>query len=142
MAVIFTPLTCNRTSRRNSRSLCPGEQDQTLKHWASVGKLITDFDISPEGKRAVFAARGDVFTAPAKEGSARNLTRTPGIREKSVAWSPDGRWIAYVSDRTGEDEIYLAPQDGMGKERQVTSGYKGFKFVAGVVAGQQETGLG
>ena len=106
----------------------PSEQTQTLKHWAGVGKLITDFDISPEGKRAVFAARGDVFTAPAKEGSARNLTRTPGIREKQVAWSPDGRWIAYVSDRSGEDEIYLSPQDGMGAERQITSGYKGFKF--------------
>ena len=106
----------------------PSEQDQTLKHWTSVSKLITDFDISPEGKRAVFAARGDVFTAPAKEGSARNLTRTPGIREKSVAWSPDGRWIAYVSDRSGEDEIYISPHDGMGKERQITSGYRGFKF--------------
>ncbi len=106
----------------------PSEQDETLKRWTSVSKLITDFDISPEGKRAVFAARGDVFTVPAKEGSARNLTRTPGIREKLVAWSPDGRWIAYVSDRTGEDEIYIAPQDGLGKERQITSGYKGFKF--------------
>jgi tricorn protease len=106
----------------------PSEQNQILKHWSSVSKLITDFDISPEGKRAVFAARGDVFTAPAKEGSARNLTRTPGIREKEVAWSPDGRWIAYVSDRTGEDEIYVAPQDGIGAEKQITSGYKGFKF--------------
>jgi tricorn protease len=106
----------------------PSEQSQILKHWASVSKLITDFDISPEGKRAVFAARGDVFTAPAKEGSARNLTRTPGIREKEVAWSPDGRWISYVSDRTGEDEIYISPQDGIGAEKQITSGYKGFKF--------------
>jgi tricorn protease len=106
----------------------PGERDQSMKHWASVSKNITDFDISPEGKRAVFSARGDVFTVPAKEGSIRNLTRSPGIREQKVAWSPDGRWIAYVSDRTGEDELYLAPQDGMGKEQQITSGYKGFKF--------------
>jgi len=65
---------------------------------------------------------------PAKEGSIRNLTRTPGIREQKVAWSPDGRWIAYISDRSGEDEIYIAPQDGMGKEQPITSGYKGFKF--------------
>ncbi len=106
----------------------PGDRDQSMKHWTSVSKNITDFDLSPEGKRAVFAARGDVFTVPAKEGSVRNLTRTPGIREKSVAWSPDGRWIAYVSDRTGEDEIYITPHDGMGKEQQITSGYKGFKF--------------
>ena len=106
----------------------PGDRDQIMKHWTSVAKNITDFDISPEGKRAVFGARGDVFTVPAKEGSIRNLTRTPGIREKSVGWSPDGRWIVYVSDRSGEDELYIAPQDGMGKEQQVTSGYKGFKY--------------
>ena len=106
----------------------PGEHDQSMKRWVSVSKNVSDFDISPEGKRAVFSARGDVFTAPAKDGSVRNLTRTPGIREKNVAWSPDGRWIAYVSDRTGEDEIYITPHDGMGKEQQVTSGYKGFKY--------------
>ncbi len=106
----------------------PGDRDQIMKHWTSVAKNITDFDISPEGKRAVFGARGDVFTVPAKEGSIRNLTRTPGIREKSVGWSPDGRWIVYVSDRSGEDELYIAPQDGMGKEQQITTGYKGFKY--------------
>ncbi len=99
----------------------PADRPQTLKHWDSVGRFVTDFDIGPDGKRAVFAARGDVFTAPAKEGSIRNLTRTPGIREQKVSWSPDGRWIAYVSDRTGEAEIYIAPQDGLGKEQQVTS---------------------
>ncbi|MGA9797501.1 MAG: PDZ domain-containing protein [Terriglobales bacterium] len=106
----------------------PGDRDQVMKHWASAARNITDFDISPEGKRAVFGARGEVFTVPAKEGSVRNLTRTPGIREKSVTWSPDGRWIAYISDRSGEDELYITPQDGMGKEQQITSGYKGFKY--------------
>ncbi len=106
----------------------PGDRGQAMKHWASVAKNVTDFDISPDGKRAVFAARGDVFTVPAKEGSTRSLTRTPGIREQKVAWSPDGRSTAYVSDRTGEDEIYILPQDGTGKEQQITTGYKGFKF--------------
>ncbi len=91
-----------------------GEHDLTMKHWASANKLIADFDISPDGKRAVFSARGEVFTVPAKDGPTRNLTHTPGVREKEVTWSPDGRWIAYVSDRTGEDEIYVTPQDGMG----------------------------
>ncbi|HKR84398.1 MAG TPA: S41 family peptidase [Terriglobales bacterium] len=106
----------------------PADRPQTLKRWDGVGRLITDFDIAPDGKRAVFSARGDVFTAPAKEGSIRNLTRTTGIREHKVSWSPDGRWIAYVSDRTGEDEIYIVPQDGLGKEQPVTSGHKGFMF--------------
>ncbi|PYV68032.1 MAG: hypothetical protein DMG97_25855 [Acidobacteria bacterium] len=86
----------------------PGDRNQAMKHWDNVSKLVTDFDIAPDGKRAVIAARGDVFTVPAKEGSIRNLTRTPGIREQKGAWSPDGRSIAYVSDRTGEDEISMS----------------------------------
>ncbi len=106
----------------------PGERDQLMPRWVNAAKNVTDFDIAPDGKRAVFAARGDVFTVPAKEGSVRNLTRTTSIREKQVAWSPDGRWIAYTSDKTGEDEIYIRPQDGVGPEQQITSGYKGFKF--------------
>ncbi len=106
----------------------PGDRPLAAKRWANVSKLIDSFDISPEGKRAVFTARGDVFTVPAKEGSIRNLTQTPGIREKYAAWSPDGKWIAYLSDRTGTDELFLAPQDGMGKEVQVTSDGRVFRL--------------
>jgi tricorn protease len=105
-----------------------GERDQAMKHWVTASRNITDFDIAPDGKRAVFAARGDVFTVPAKEGSIRNLTHSPGVREQKVAWSPNGQWIAYVSDRTGEDEIYIAPQDGLAGEEQITNGHKGFMF--------------
>jgi tricorn protease len=105
-----------------------GERDQAMKHWANASRNITDFDISPDGKRAVFAARGDIFTVPAKDGSTRNLTHSPGVREQKVAWSPNGQWIAYVSDRSGEDEIYIIPQDGLGAEEQITSGHKGFMF--------------
>ncbi len=106
----------------------PGDRDWARRHWATVSKLITDFDISPDGKRAVFTARGDIFTAPAKEGSIRDLTRTSGIREKYAAWSPDGRWIAYLSDRTGEDELYLMPQDGLGEEVRITTDGKMFRL--------------
>jgi tricorn protease len=105
-----------------------GERDQAMKHWVSASKQITDFDIAPDGKRAVIAARGEVFTVPAKDGSTRNLTHSPGVREQHVAWSPNGQWIAYISDRTGEDEIYIAPQDGLAAEQQITSGHKGFMF--------------
>jgi len=99
----------------------PGDLDLARKHWTNTSKLITSFDLSPDGKRATFSARGDIYTVPAKEGAIRNLTRTPGIREENVAWSPDGKWIAYLSDRTGEEEIYLMPQDGMGKEVRITT---------------------
>ena len=105
-----------------------GERDQAMKRWVNASHEITDFDIAPDGKRAVFAARGEVFTVPAKDGSTRNLTRSPGVRERHVAWSPNGQWIAYVSDRTGEDEIYIVPQDGLAAEEQITSGHKGFMF--------------
>jgi len=105
-----------------------GERDQAMKHWADAGRHITDFDIAPDGKRAVFGARGEVLTVPAKDGSVRNLTNSPGVREQKVAWSPNGQWIAYISDRTGEDEIYITPQDGLGPEEQITSGHKGFMF--------------
>ena len=107
----------------------PGDHDLARKHWASVSKLITDFDIAPNGKRAVFSARGDIFTVPAKEGSIRNITHTAGIREKFAAWSPDGRWVAYMSDRTGEDELYITPQDGLGQEQRITYDGKMFRLL-------------
>ena len=121
----------------------PGERELTMKHWESVSKLITDLDVSPDGKRAVMAARGDIFTVPAKEGATRNLTRTPGIREKEVAWSPDGRWIAFVSDRTGEDEIYITPQDGMGNVelgKEAASADKDKETAAKEAAAEKERG--
>jgi tricorn protease len=98
----------------------PGDLDAVRRRWSPVDKLITDYDISPNGQQAVFTARGDVYTVPAGQGSTRNLTRTPGIREKYAVWSPDGKWIAYMSDRTGEDELYIAPRDGMSPETRIT----------------------
>ncbi|MDR3678271.1 MAG: PDZ domain-containing protein [Acidobacteriota bacterium] len=98
----------------------PGDRGLARPHWANVARNVTDFNISPEGNRAVLTARGDIFTVPAKDGSIRNLTQTPGIREKYATWSPDGKWIAYLSDRSGEDEIYITPQDGMGREIRIT----------------------
>jgi tricorn protease len=84
--------------------------------------------ISPTGARALFVARGDIFTAPAKEGEIRNLTQTPGIRERDASWSPDGRWISYLSDRDGDYEIYMRPADGAGEERKITRNAKAWRF--------------
>jgi len=104
----------------------PGDATPARKHWESVTGLIRSFDLAPDASRAVFVARGDIYTVPAKNGSIRNLTHTPGVREQYAVWSPDGKWIAYVSDRTGEQELYIAPQDGMAQEEQITSGNKMF----------------
>ena len=93
-----------------------------------VNDQITHYEISPDGKRALFGARGDIFTVPAKHGNTRNLTATPGIHERDAQWSPDGRWIAFISDRSGEDEIYLLPQDGQGQPLQLTEKADTYKY--------------
>lgn len=84
--------------------------------------LIEHFALSPGGRRAVFAARGELLTVPKEHGDVRNLTRSPGAHDKQPAYSPDGRTIAFVSDRTGEEQIWLS--DHLGKEpaRQLTKG--------------------
>ncbi|RPI73353.1 MAG: protease, partial [Ignavibacteriales bacterium] len=78
----------------------------------NVSKEVSNYEISPDGSRALFGARGEVFTVPVKNGNTRNLTRTSGVHERNSKWSPDGKWIAYISDASGEDEIYIVEQNG------------------------------
>ena len=95
---------------------------------ANVADRITAYEISPDGKRALFWARGELFTVPAQHGETRNLTNTSGVHERNPKWSPDGRTIAYISDATGEDEIYIRPQDGTGQPTQLTTGADTYKY--------------
>ena len=93
-----------------------------------VSRSITNFGVSPDGKRALFGARGEIFTVPAKDGPTRNLTNTSGVHERSSVWSPNGKWIAYISDATGEDEVYIMQQDGKGKPVQLTTKGNNYKY--------------
>ncbi len=88
----------------------------------NVGKFVATVHLAPNGKRTVVNARGATYTVPAKEGPTRALSRASGVHERDAVWSPDGRWIAYLSDASGETELYVRPQDGSGTPIQVTSG--------------------
>jgi tricorn protease len=96
--------------------------------WKDVSKETTSYDVAPDGSRAILGARGEIFSVPAKNGPTRNLTQTSGVHERNAAWSPDGKWIAYVSDQSGETEIWIRSQDGLGEPQQLTTGADTYKY--------------
>jgi len=103
--------------------------EQTLRPRTEKAEdLIVSGGVSPTGQRAVFEARGDVVTVPAEFGPVMNVTRSSGIAERYPRWSPDGKWLAYWSDRSGEYELTVRPADGSGAERQVTKLGPGFRY--------------
>jgi tricorn protease len=92
------------------------------KRQVSVAGNISSYSLSPKGERALFAARGDIFTAPIEKGGVRNLTKSSDANDKFPSWSPDGRYIAYMSDKSGEDEVWIVAQDGSTPPQQLTTG--------------------
>jgi len=84
-------------------------------------KQIESYSLSPKGERVLFVARGDVFTAPIEKGPTRNLTHSSNAHDKHAAWSPDGKTVLFVSDRSGEEQLWLVPQDGSAKAEQLTT---------------------
>jgi tricorn protease-like protein len=78
--------------------------------------------ISPTGKRVLFEAHGEILAVPAEKGDTRNLTRTPGVADRDPSWSPDGRWIAWFSDESGEYALHLRAPDGLGPVRKIDLG--------------------
>jgi tricorn protease len=99
-----------------------GDFPQVQPHFENVADHVLNAAISPTGARAVFEAHGEILTIPAEKGDVRNITNSPAVADRSPAWSPNGKWIAYFSDRSGEYALHIKSQDGMGAVRSIDLG--------------------
>ena len=106
----------------------PDEGNSRRPSRVSASNLIESVGLSPKGERALFVARGDIFTAPIEKGPTRNLTDSSGAHDKWPSWSPDGSQIAFISDKSGEEELYLIPQDGSKPAEQITNGGTAMRY--------------
>jgi len=97
-----------------------GDFPWMMARWEDVGNRISNMALSPTGKRVLVEARGEIFTIPAEKGDVRNLTNSNGSADRDPAWSPDGKWISYFSDRSGEYRLYIEAQDGLTPPREIT----------------------
>ncbi|HVE57029.1 MAG TPA: S41 family peptidase [Pyrinomonadaceae bacterium] len=88
----------------------------------NAAQVLENVALAPKGERVLFGARGDIFSAPVEKGGTRNLTHSSNAHDKFPRWSPDGSRVAYISDRTGEDEVWIEAQDGLSEAQQMTSG--------------------
>jgi tricorn protease len=96
------------------------ETQESLTEFRTFNSTVDDYDLAPDGKRVVVAVHGEVFTAPTVEGGElRQITDGPS-RDQDLRYSPDGKWLAYVSDKSGREEIYVVSADGAGETRKVT----------------------
>ncbi|MEN6294957.1 MAG: PDZ domain-containing protein [Chloroherpetonaceae bacterium] len=93
----------------------------------NVKDNIEGYEISPDGKFGLFSARGNIFVVPSDKGNIINLTKSNGVHNRNATWSPDGKWIAFISDKSGEDEIYLIKPDGTGLT-QLTNDAKSYRW--------------
>jgi len=101
-----------------------GDFSEVRPRLVNVSKRLGRADLSPNGARAVFEARGEILTVPAEKGDARVLTNTPGVMERDPVWSPDGKTIAYFSDESGEYALHLRDQSGLGEATRISLGDK------------------
>ena len=99
-----------------------GDLPGVRTRFEKVGKQIRNVGLSPTGARVVVEARGEILTVPADKGDARNLTNSPGVADRDPAWAPDGKSIAYFSDESGEYELHIKPQTGLGETKKFKLG--------------------
>jgi tricorn protease len=99
-----------------------GDLPATRPHFEKVADKISGAAISPSGTRAVFEARGEIYTVPAEKGNVRNLTRTPAVAERDPSWSPDGKSVAFFSDESGEYALHVVDQTGLGTVKKIDLG--------------------
>ena len=99
-----------------------GDLPATRPHYEKMAQKIMRANLSPTGARAVFEAHGEILTVPAEKGDIRNLTRSNAVADRDPAWSPDGKWIAYFSDESGEYALHLASQTGLGPVKKINLG--------------------
>lgn len=99
-----------------------GDLASVRPRYERVAGRIANVALSPTGARALFEARGEIISVPADKGNARNLTNSPGVADRDPAWSPDGKWIAYFSDESGEYALHLRNQTGMGEVKKISLG--------------------
>ncbi len=90
-----------------------------MPQWKDVSARMSNIALSPTGKRALVEARGEIFTIPADKGSVRNLTQSSGSAERLPSWSPDGKWISWFSDKSGEYQLMVGSQDGISAPRAI-----------------------
>jgi tricorn protease len=97
-----------------------GDFPWMMPNWEDVTSRLTNMALSPTGKRVVVEARGEIFTIPADKGDVRNLTNSSSSAERDPAWSPDGKFVSYFSDKSGEYKLVIEAQDGLAAPREIT----------------------
>src|SRR5207253_1479864 len=96
-----------------------GDFPWMMARWEDVSNRLTNMAPSPTGKRVAVESRGEIFTIPAEKGDVRNLTNSSSSAERDPAWSPDGKFISYFSDKSGEYRLYIEAQDGLTPPREI-----------------------
>src|SRR4029079_5555422 len=96
-----------------------GDFPWMMPRWDDVTARMTNIALSPTGRRTLVQAPRGVFPIPVEKGDVRNLTHTSGSAERDPAWSPDGRFVSYFSDKSGEYKLVIESQDGLGTPREI-----------------------